>query len=105
MSGISTHILDTANGAPAAGVAVRLYHGHVLLNTQTTNADGRIPAMLPEEFQFVPGVYRLAFDVSTYFPQSFFPEVTINFEVKDAAAHYHVPLLLSPFGYTTYRGS
>ena len=105
MSGLSTHILDTANGKPAAGVNVQLYQGDTLLNSHVTNTDGRIPAMLPPGFTFTAGTYRLVFDVASYFPHSFFPEVAILFEVKDPTAHYHVPLLLSPFGYSTYRGS
>jgi 5-hydroxyisourate hydrolase len=105
MSGLSTHILDTANGKPAAGVAVHLYLEGILLNTLATNADGRIPAMLPPGVALSAGIYRLVFEVTAYFPHSFFPEVIIVFEVRDAAAHYHVPLLLSPFGYSTYRGS
>jgi len=101
MIGISTHILDTAAGKPAAGVPVHLYHGEALLNSLPTNTDGRIPALLPPGFEFTPGTYRLMFEVKG----PFFPEVTIVFEVKDASAHYHVPLLLSPYGYSTYRGS
>jgi 5-hydroxyisourate hydrolase len=105
MSGLSTHILDTANGKPAAGVTVHLYREGILLNTLVTNADGRIPAMLPAGVALAEGTYRLVFEVAAYSPASFFPEVVIMFEVRDASAHYHVPLLLSPFGYSTYRGS
>jgi 5-hydroxyisourate hydrolase len=101
MSGISTHILDTAAGRPAAGVMVHLFFEEQLLHSLMTNADGRILALLPATFKLVPGRYRLLFDVKGVF----FPEVTIVFEVKDALAHYHVPLLLSPYGYSTYRGS
>ncbi len=105
MSGISTHVLDTANGKPAAGIPVSLFQGHMLINLQVTNRDGRIPVMLPPDFLFSAGVYRLVFDTSNCFPDTFFPEVNIVFEVKDAGTHYHVPLLLSPYGYSTYRGS
>lgn len=105
MSGLSTHVLDTANGRPAGGIKVRLYQGETLLSTKITNADGRIPAMLPDRSRLAAASYRLVFEVASYFPHSFFPEITILFEVKDAAGHYHVPLLLSPFGYSTYRGS
>jgi len=101
MSGISTHILDTAAGKPATGIIVHLYSGETRINSQATNADGRIPAMLPPGFEFRPAAYKLVFEVKG----PFFPEVTIVFEVKDSAAHYHVPLLLSPYGYSTYRGS
>lgn len=105
MSGLSTHILDTANGKPAVGVTVHLYREGNLLNTLATNADGRIPALLPASVALAEGTYRLVFQVAACFPASFFPEVIIVFEVRDASAHYHVPLLLSPFGYSTYRGS
>jgi 5-hydroxyisourate hydrolase len=105
MSGLSTHVLDTANGQPAAGIKVRLYQGDTLLNSEMTNSDGRIPTMLPLGFTLSADTYRLVFEVAGYFPHSFFPEVAILFLVNDAAAHYHVPLLLSPFGYSTYRGS
>jgi 5-hydroxyisourate hydrolase len=105
MSGLSTHVLDTARGKPAAGVSVRLYLGETLLNSLSTNMDGRIAALLPPGVTLSAGIYRLVFDVAGYFPETFFPEVVIVFEVKDTAAHYHMPLLLSPFGYSTYRGS
>ncbi len=105
MSGISTHVLDTANGKPAAGISVELYQGDALLNGLKTNTDGRIPAMLPAGFNLMEGVYRLVFHVAGYFPEAFFPEVSILFQVRNAAQHHHVPLLLSPFGYSTYRGS
>jgi len=101
MNGISTHILDTSVGKPAAGVTVHLFRAETLVNSLITNTDGRVPALLPEGFDFTPGTYRLVFEVRG----PFFPEVTIAFEVKDALAHYHVPLLLSPYGYSTYRGS
>jgi 5-hydroxyisourate hydrolase len=101
MSGISTHVLDTANGTPVAGVTVHLLRDQTIINSQTTNSDGRISAMLPSDFAFTPGTYKLVFEVKG----PFFPEINIIFQVKDATAHYHVPLLLSPFGYSTYRGS
>jgi 5-hydroxyisourate hydrolase len=101
MSGISTHILDTAAGKPAAGVSVHLFLEEGLLNSVITNQDGRVPDLLPSAFELIPGIYRLLFEVKG----PFFPEVTVVFEVKDASAHYHVPLLLSPYGYSTYRGS
>ena len=101
MSSLSTHVLDTALGRPAVGVQVRLYRDDVVLATGTTDDDGRIAALAPElEF----GTYRLWFDVATYSPDSFFPEVSVTFTVADER-HYHVPLLLSPFAFSTYRGS
>ena len=101
MRGISTHILDTALGKPVIGVNVHLFHGQTLINTQVTNNDGRIPALLPATFELVAGTYKLVFDVKG----PFFPDVQITFRIQDASAHYHVPLLLSPYGYSTYRGS
>lgn len=104
--GISTHILDTAKGRPAAGVAVRLEierdgAWHVIADG-VTNDDGR--ARLIEEPPS-PATYRVMFDTGAYNADGFFPRVTIEFTVRGAAEHYHVPLLLSPFGYSTYRGS
>jgi len=101
MSGISTHILDTSAGKPDVGILVHLFRADALVNSLITNTDGRVPALLPHGFEFTAGTYRLLFEVQG----PFFPEVTIVFEVKDALAHYHVPLLLSPYGYSTYRGS
>lgn len=109
MSGLSTHILDTSAGKPAASVRVRLLKGDAEVSSAVTNADGRIPNLLPEGTSLEPGTYRLVFEVGSYFSASstpsFYPEVTVCFEVREASAHYHVPLLISPFGYTTYRGS
>ena len=105
MSGITTHVLDTARGRPAAGVPVRLERregaGWRGIARGTTDDDGRLRTLPSIE----PGRYRLIFDTGAYNPDGFFPEVAIVFEVNDAAQHYHVPLLLSPFGYSTYRGS
>jgi 5-hydroxyisourate hydrolase len=104
MSSLSTHVLDTARGRPAHGVPVRLYEEDVVLATGTTDADGRI-ALVPV---LAPGIYRLWFDVASYAAatgqDSFFPEVSVTFTVADER-HYHVPLLLSPFAFSTYRGS
>ena len=110
MSAISTHVLDTARGRPAAGVPV-------VLELQTapgqweklgaggvTDADGRIAALLPPGVSLRAGIFRLTFDTSACY-QDFYPCVTVVFRVDDPARHYHVPLLLSPYGYTTYRGS
>jgi len=105
MSGITTHVLDTARGRPAAGVSVRLEFrtGHEWreLAQGTTDADGRVRTLTGPSID--AGTYRLTFDTAAR--SDFFPEVAIVFEVKDAQQHYHVPLLLSPFGYSTYRGS
>jgi 5-hydroxyisourate hydrolase len=112
MSAITTHVLDTAMGRPAAGVPVRLETtDSIVLAEATTNDDGRIPELGPERVE--PGTYRLVFDVAAYSAATgqscFFPEVSITFALTDGAsptgAHVHVPLLLSPFAYSTYRGS
>jgi 5-hydroxyisourate hydrolase len=107
MATLSTHLLDTATGRPAAGVAVVLSDaGGAVLAEAVTDADGRIPALGGE---LVPGDYRLAFDTGDYFARhgttAFHPRVGVDFTVTADGEHYHVPLLLSPFGYTTYRGS
>jgi 5-hydroxyisourate hydrolase len=113
MSAITTHILDISRGRPAQGVAIILEAsadaGWRVLGKGETDADGRLKDLLPEDFNLAAGVYRLTFHTSDYFAaqgvESFYPEVTISFIVSDGAAHYHVPLLVSPFGYSTYRGS
>ena|SRR2546421_9476812 len=113
MSAITTHVLDTARGQPAAGVPVTLEveaaGGWTLLGKGMTNADGRISDLVPNETAIEAGVYRLIFDTARYFAtnnvDAFYPQVTIVFKVENPAQHYHVPLLLSPFGYSTYRGS
>ena len=104
---ISTHVLDAVSGRPAAGVPVTLLDaGRAMLSKAATDDDGRIAALGDD---LPPGVYRLQFDTATYFAgqgvDAFYPEVTIAFEITDAAARYHVPLLLSPYAYSTYRGS
>lgn len=100
--GISTHILDTAKGQPAAGVAITLEDDRGVVARGVTNADGRLKLIddPPEA-----GTYRITFDTGGYDPHCFFPRVVIEFNVLAGAQHYHVPLLLSPFGYSTYRGS
>jgi len=107
MSGISTHVLDTALGRPAAGVPVRLERvteaGCTELCRASTDNDGRVARLGTAPIG--PGTYRLVFDTAAYAADCFFPEVTVTFSVRDQARDYHVPLLLSPFGYTTYRGS
>jgi 5-hydroxyisourate hydrolase len=111
MSAITTHILDTSTGRPASGVSVRLefedVDGWRQIGAGATDNDGRLRDLLDKDID--SGNYRLSFAVGEYFLQSgvtcFFPEVTITFAAANAGEHYHVPLLLSPFGYSTYRGS
>jgi 5-hydroxyisourate hydrolase len=99
---ITTHVLDTARGRPASGVPVRLERDGETLADLATDADGR--ALLAEHA--TTGRYRLVFDTGAYLDGGgFYPEVSVVFEVTEPAAHHHVPLLLSPFGYSTYRGS
>ena len=110
---VSTHVLDTSRGRPAAGVAVRFLrqqgNNWIEVFGGETNADGRVPSLLPGTASGGPGPYRLTFDVGAYFEQdgiqSFYGVVTIDFIVRDAASHHHVPLLVSPYSYSTYRGS
>jgi 5-hydroxyisourate hydrolase len=112
MSGITTHILDTSRGRPAAGVPVTLSveegGGWKQLASATSDADGRVSNLLPGQRRDPLGTYRLRFEVHEYFTAhgvtGFYPYVEITFSVRDGG-HYHVPLLLSPFGYSTYRGS
>lgn len=110
--GISTHILDTSRGRPAAGVAVTLLReqpdgGLAVVKTGTTDDDGRVKGLV--EGQPATGLYAIRFGVAEYFTrlgvESFYPSVEVRFVVKSATEHYHVPLLLNPFGYSTYRGS
>ena len=101
MAGITTHVLDTAKGKPAAGVRVTLMMGDRPLFEGATDSDGRARLLDRAE----PGTYRLTFHTGDYNPDGFFPEATIVFRIENAEQHYHVPLLLSPFGYATYRGS
>ena len=111
MSAITTHVLDTALGRPAAGVRLRLERldgpEPSLVATSTTDGDGRASDLGPETAE--AGTYRLVFDVAAYAEATgqacFFPEVSITFALTDPAVHHHVPLLLSPFAYSTYRGS
>jgi 5-hydroxyisourate hydrolase len=114
MSPITTHVLDIAQGRSAEGIVVVLEQcgsndNWSELARGTTNADGRISALLPDETALTPGIYRLRFATGGYFAsfgvRSFYPEVQVVFHMDDAGCHYHVPLLLSPYGYSTYRGS
>ncbi|MDZ4796253.1 MAG: hydroxyisourate hydrolase [Bacteroidota bacterium] len=117
MSQLTTHILDTAKGKPAEGITVVLFQqdpvdpvtaGWRQITIGTTNEDGRIPALLADEALLEPGIYRLKFETKEYFDkmgvQTFYPFIEITFAIG-GPEHYHVPLLLNPFGYSTYRGS
>lgn len=111
-SPITTHVLDTMHGRPATDIAVSLFRLQdeqwTLLATDLTNQDGRCTKLILPTF-FVAGRYKLHFFVEEYFKKLdvdyFYPFVEIVFDVKDATEHYHVPILLNAFGYTTYRGS
>ena len=111
---ITTHVLDLASGRPAAGIAVLLLRREEgkdwrEVGRAVTDADGRARDLVPVGARVEPGTYRLTFDTLPYskanLSSSFFPEVSITFTVEDPSRPYHVPLLLSPFGYSTYRGS
>lgn len=110
---ISTHVLDLALGRPAAGVRARIYRadpaGWQRIAEAETDADGRVIELLPLGMELTVGDWRLRFEVASYFEglgvESFYPAVDIYFTVRQPDEHHHVPLLLSPFGYSTYRGS
>ena len=112
MSPITTHVLDTARGRPAAGLPIRLEvqdgDGWRTLGQGVTNADGRLPGLLGDA-DFTATTYRITFDTDAWFEkegiEGFYPYAQIVFRVTDPDSHHHVPLLLSPFGYSTYRGS
>jgi 5-hydroxyisourate hydrolase len=100
---VSTHVLDAVRGAPAAGIAVSLSGADgSAIASALTDADGRVTALAGE---LAPGVYRLRFAVEDYLGETFYPEIVVAFRVSDTAAHHHVPLLLSPYAYSTYRGT
>jgi 5-hydroxyisourate hydrolase len=116
MGKLTTHVLDTANGIPAEGMKIRLYRDERgqrrLVTETTTNSDGRCSAPLLEGANFVSGQYELEFSAGDYFrakaslPDPAFLEIVpIKFGIANAHAHYHVPLLISPWSYSTYRGS
>ena len=113
MSGISTHILDTSRGRPAAGVQVTLEQqdgeGWHEVNTQVTDPDGRVKQLLPQHEPLKNGRYRLTFHTQAYFDAQgvagLYPVVQITITVTDFTGHYHIPLLLTANGYSTYRGS
>ncbi len=112
MSQITTHVLDTSKGRPAEGIRISLQRpagdDWEEITSGTTNEDGRIANFLPTDQVIPPGVYRMLFETGAYFEkegkEGFYPEVPVIFEIKDTE-HYHIPLLLNPFGYSTYRGS
>ena len=111
MSAVTTHVLDAALGRPAAGVTVQLQRpdgdGWTEIAAGATNADGRVPELGPDQLD--AGTYRLRFETAAYFAATdrtgFYPEVTVAFTITPDGGHYHVPLLLSPYAYSTYRGS
>lgn len=120
-SPVTTHVLDLATGRPREGIRIFLRvkekegEGWREIGSGVTDADGRVENLLPADARAEPGTYSLSFSASPSSPSKnsssssslspFFPEITITFQVTDPAAHYHVPLLLSPYGYSTYRGS
>lgn len=114
MSAITTHVLDTSRGRPAAGVPISLEarddEGRWrLVGSGKTDDDGRLRTLIPAGASLEARVYRITFDTGAYFDalgiEGFYPEAAIVFRVRDASAHYHVPLLLNPYGFSTYRGS
>ena len=117
MGRLTTHVLDTAHGTPGSGIDVRLYRagpsGYEIVKSTLTNADGRGDAPLLEGAAMIAGRYRLVFGAGAYFRRigtpladpPFVDEVTLDFGIADTDAHYHVPLLVSPWSYSTYRGS
>ena len=114
MKGISTHVLDTAVGKPAEGVVIKLERnmpgaGWTVLAEAVTDSSGRVAQLIPANDHLHLGSYRLRFEVEAYFAdqqkETFFPAVWGEFEIRDDMSHYHVPLLIAPYGYTTYRGS
>jgi 5-hydroxyisourate hydrolase len=114
MSRVSTHVLDTAHGRPAAGVTVFFDQCNdrgewMELARAATNVEGRVPSLLTDDTVLERGTYRLRFATGNYFLSlgmpRFYPEVHVLVSLDDPAAHYHIPLLISPYGYSTYRGS
>ena len=117
MGRLTTHVLDTARGVPGSGITVTLYRNldekYALVRDAVTNADGRCDEPLLEGRAFAVGRYRLVFAMGIYFAKAgfavpdppFLDDVVLDFGVADASAHYHVPLLVSPWSYSTYRGS
>ena len=109
MSTISTHVLDTSLGKPAAGVSVTLERDGAIIGSGTTDRDGRVKDLLKAGEQLASGPHELVFMVGEYFArasrEAFYDRIAISFTVGTESEHYHVPLLLSLFGYSTYRGS
>lgn len=113
MSGITTHVLDTALGRPAADVPIFLEQKRAddtwtIIGRGKTDGDGRLRDLM-KDTPLTPGNYRITFETGAYFrasdTEAFYPEVSVVFAVRDSSTHYHVPLLLSPYGFSTYRGS
>ena len=109
MSTITTHVLDTSLGKPAAGIRIELEYGGAIVGSGVTDADGRARDLVPKSATLDTGDYRLTFFVGEYFSKgnrdSFYTQIVVSFRIGESDQHYHVPLLLSPFGYSTYRGS
>lgn len=108
MTGLSTHVLDAVSGSPAVGLEVSLQDASgTELSSGSTDSDGRITAVNTEAL--VPGIYHLVFDTGNWFADNdikgFYLEIDVCFEIDDPGRHHHVPILLSPFAYSTYRGS
>ena len=113
MSAITTHVLDTSRGLPASDLHVTLERQNAgawdFVGEGETDRDGRLRTLMPSDMPLEPGVFRLTFHTKAYFAEgggtTLYPQVVILFETTAGNAHYHVPLLISPFGYSTYRGS
>lgn len=109
MSTLSTHVLDTALGKPAEGIRVTLDREGIVAGSGVTDADGRVSNLVVRQTELGEGSYRLTFHVAEYFSkagrETFYDEIVVDFRIGAGSEHYHVPLLLSPFGYSTYRGS
>ena len=109
MPTLSTHVLDTALGKPAPGIPIRLERDGAELGSAVTDADGRARDLVPRDPPLPAGVYRLVFQVGDYFRQTdretLFGDIVVEVVLANTREHYHLPLLLSPFGYSTYRGS
>lgn len=109
MSTISTHVLDTALGKPAQGVRVTLERDHSLIGSGVTDEEGRVRDLMQGGSSLAEGEYKLTFSVGEYFTASkrstFYNHIAVTFQIEGGSEHYHIPLLLSPFAYSTYRGS
>jgi 5-hydroxyisourate hydrolase len=109
MGHLSTHVLDTTRGVPAAGIVIELWQiageGVIPIASATTNAEGRTDAPIVADGALKTGTYELRFGVRNYFNgEGLWDQVFVRFDIRDAAANYHIPLLVSPWSYTTYRG-